>query len=71
MNFRGVYGYGHGETKPSDTHVNSEIWLYFTMQTKKSQKFLCSVAFTNLKRWIDSKVRVKNAPLVGWFKSQR
>ena len=37
-----------GETKPLDTHVNSEIWLYFTMQKKKiPNKLTFSVVFTN------------------------
>ena len=31
-------GMSLGETKPLDTHVNSEIWLYFTMQKNKIQK---------------------------------
>ena len=42
-----------GETKPVDTNVNSEIWLYFAMK-EKSKKYTFSVVYSNLKRWTHS-----------------
>ena len=52
-------------TKPLDTHVNCEIWVYFTKQ-KKNQIFTFSVVFTYLKKvgWFNppSDIRVKKTP---------
>ena len=39
---RGVNGYGLGDTKPVDTPVSQEIWLYSTMQKiPKNFLFYC------------------------------
>ena len=38
--FRGVSGYGPGETKPLGTSVNYEIWIYFTSQKNPKMSFI-------------------------------